>query len=67
MTEGAKHAIRKRGDRNWDMKRMQFQKDRGNVSSENGYVNSQTKAASLQDALDSNNGRESTSRTNNIG
>jgi hypothetical protein len=38
MTEGGKDAIKKTGDHNWDMERMQFQKERGNVSGENDYV-----------------------------
>lgn len=40
MTEGGKDAIKKTGDHNWHMERMQFQKERGNVSGENDYVGS---------------------------
>ena len=34
MTEGGKDVIKKTGDHNWDMERMQFQKEQGNVSSQ---------------------------------
>jgi hypothetical protein len=40
MTEGGKHAIKKTGDHNWDIGRMQFEKELGNVSDEKDYVNS---------------------------
>jgi hypothetical protein len=39
MTEGGKDVIRKTEDHNWDMKRMQFEKERANVSDEKDYVN----------------------------
>ena len=39
MTEGGKDVIRKTEDHNWDMKRVQFEKERANVSDEKDYVN----------------------------
>jgi len=60
MTEGGKDAIKKTGDHNWDMERMQFQKERGNVSGENDYVNLETKAGRVQEEMGSKNGDEST-------
>ena len=63
MIEGGKDAIKKTGDHNWDMERMQFQKERGNVSGENDYANLETKAARVQEAIGSKNGDESTSST----
>ena len=45
---------------------MQFQKERGNVSGENDYVNLETKAGRVQEAIGSKNGDEPTSGTNNI-
>jgi hypothetical protein len=56
MTKGGKDAIRKTGDHNWDMQRMQFQKERGNISGENDHVNLETKAGRLQEAMCSKNG-----------
>jgi hypothetical protein len=44
MTEGGRDAKNKTGDHNWDMERMQFQKERGNVLGENDYVSLETKA-----------------------
>jgi hypothetical protein len=49
------------------MERMQFQKQRGNVSGENDYVNLETKAdSSIREAMGSNSGGESTNNTNKI-
>ena len=42
MTEGGKDVIKKTGDHNWDLERMQSQKGPGNVSGENEYVNLET-------------------------
>jgi hypothetical protein len=53
MTEGGKNAIKKTGDHNWDMERMQFQKEQGNVSSENDYVNRERKTSNVQEAMGS--------------
>ncbi len=48
MTEGGKKALKQTGDHNWDLERMQFEKDKGNVSSEQDYVNKQTKQREIQ-------------------
>ena len=66
MTEGGKDAIKKRGDHNWDMERMQFEKQRGNVSSANDYVNLETKTTSVQDAMGRNSGTIPTTSTDKI-
>jgi hypothetical protein len=66
LTEGGIDAIKKTGDHNWDMERMQFQKERGNVSGENDYVNLETKAARVQEAMGSKKGDEPTTSTNKI-
>jgi hypothetical protein len=55
-TEAGKNAIKKTGDHNLDMERMQFQKERGNVSGENDYVNLETKAGRAQGSMGSENG-----------
>ena len=51
MTEGGKKALKQTGDHNWDLERMQFQKDKGNISNEQDYVNKQTKQRDIQAAL----------------
>jgi hypothetical protein len=51
MTQGGKDAIKKARDHNWDMERMQFQKQRGNILGENDYVNLETKAGSVGEAM----------------
>ncbi len=66
MREGGKDAIKKRGDHNWDMERMQFEKELGNVSSANDYVNLETKTASVQDAIGSNSCSVPTTGTDKI-
>ncbi len=66
MTEGGKDSIKKRGDHNWDMERMQFEKERGNVSSANDYINLGTKTASVQEAMGSNSGSVPTTGTYKI-
>ena len=66
MTEGGKDAIKKRGDHNWDIERMQFEKERGNVSSANDYVNLETKTASVQDAMGKKSGNVPTTGTNKV-
>jgi hypothetical protein len=66
MTEGGKDPIKKRGDHNWDMERMQFEKERGNVSSANDYVNLETKTAGVQEAMGSNSGSVPTTGTDKI-
>ena len=51
MTEEGKDAIKKTGDHNWDMERMQFQKEQGKVSSENDYVNIKSKADNVHETI----------------
>ena len=51
MTGGGKKKIRRTGDHNWDMERMQFEKEKGNVSSSNDYVNMQQKADDVATAM----------------
>jgi hypothetical protein len=58
MTEGGKNAIKKTGDHNWDMERMQFQKEQGNVSSENDYVNRERKTSNVQESMGSKSSDE---------
>lgn len=49
------------------MERMQFEKEQGNVSSANDYVNFETKSASVQDSMGSNGGGDvPTTGTDNI-
>ncbi|MDQ3851275.1 MAG: hypothetical protein M3299_00400 [Thermoproteota archaeon] len=67
MTEGGKDALKKTGDHNWDMERMQFQKDQGNVSGENDYVNLETKTSRVQEAMGSKNGNEPATNANKFG
>jgi hypothetical protein len=45
---------------------MQFQKERGNVSRENDYVNLETKAGRVQEAMGSKCADEPTTSTNKI-
>lgn len=44
MTQGRKSELNKTGDHNWDMERMQNQKEKGNVSAKQNYVNTKAKA-----------------------
>jgi hypothetical protein len=46
---------------------MQFQKDQGNVSGENDYVNLETKTGGVQEAMGSKNGDEPATNANKIG
>jgi hypothetical protein len=55
-TEAGKNAIKKTGHHNLDMERIQFQKERGNVSGENDYVNLETKVGRVQESMGSENG-----------
>lgn len=66
MTEGGKDAIKKRGDHNGDMERMQFQKQQGNVSVEKDYVNLKMKVGSVQEAVEINSGNKPTSNSDKI-
>jgi hypothetical protein len=38
-----KSAIKNPGDHNWDMERMQVEKDKGNILTDRDYVNKETK------------------------
>jgi hypothetical protein len=51
MTEGGKKAIKKTGDPNWDMERMQSEKVQGNISSGSDYVNMNSKIEDVKAAL----------------
>jgi hypothetical protein len=51
MTEGGKNTIKKKGDHNWDMERMQFQKAQGNVSGGTDYINMNSKGNDINGAL----------------
>lgn len=51
MTEGGKKALKQTGDHIWGLERMQFEKDKGNISNEQDYVNKQTKQRDIQAAL----------------
>ena len=51
MTEGGKKAIEKTGDHNWDMERMQSEKDQGNISSGRDYVDMNSKVEDVKVAL----------------
>ena len=51
MTEGGKNTTKKTGDHNWDMERMQFQKEQGNVSSGTDYINRNSKGNDVKEAL----------------
>jgi hypothetical protein len=64
MRERGKKAIKKTGDHNWDMERMQFEKDNGNVSNESDYVNMKTKPDDVQMAMGNNKPEELTNTTN---
>ena len=66
MTEGGKDTVKKRGDHNWDMERMQFEKEQGNVSSANDYVNYETRSASVQDSMGIKSGDVPTTGTDKI-
>ncbi len=45
---------------------MQFEKEQGNVSSANDYVNFETKSATVQDSMGSNSGDVPTTGTDKI-
>ncbi len=66
MTEGGKDTVKKKGDHNWDMERMQFEKEQGNVLSANDYVNFETNSASVQDSMGINSGDVPTTGTDKI-
>jgi hypothetical protein len=66
LTEGGSDAIKKTGDHNRDIERIQFQKERGNVSGENDCVNLETTADRVQEAMGGKNDDESTTSTNKI-
>ncbi|MDQ3968370.1 MAG: hypothetical protein M3275_08260 [Thermoproteota archaeon] len=66
MTEDGKDAIKKTRDHNWEMERMQFQKQRGNILGENDYVNLETKAGSVGEVMGSNSGDKSTTNTKRL-
>lgn len=55
MTEGGKKALKQTRDHNWDLERMQFEKDKGNVSSEQDYVNKHAKQRDIQAAMGKEN------------
>jgi hypothetical protein len=52
MKEGEK-TIKKTGDPNWDIKRMQLQKEQATLSSISAYVNVNSKAEDVKKALGS--------------
>jgi hypothetical protein len=51
MTEGRKKAIKKTDDHNWDMERMQSEKEQGNISSGSDYVDMNSKVEDVKAAL----------------
>ena len=38
-----KSAIKNTGDHNWDMERMQVEKDKGNILTDRDYINKESK------------------------
>ena len=50
-----KSAIKNTGDHNWDMERMQVEKDKGNILTDRDYVNKETKDVNTAMRLQKNN------------
>lgn len=50
-----KSAIKNTGDHNWDMERMQVEKDKGNILTDRDYVNKETKDVDTAMGLQKNN------------
>ena len=50
-----KSAIKNTGDHNWDMERMQVEKDKGNILTDRDYVNKETKDVNTAMGLQKNN------------
>lgn len=44
MVQGSKRTLKHTGEHNLDLEKMQFEKDKGNVSRTQDYVNKETKA-----------------------
>lgn len=50
-----KSAIKNTRDHNWDMERMQVEKDKGNILTDRDYVNKETKDVDTAMGLQKNN------------
>ncbi|HEX6028619.1 MAG TPA: hypothetical protein VFY64_06230 [Nitrososphaeraceae archaeon] len=50
-----KSAIKNTGDHNWDMERMQVEKDKGNILTDRDYVNKEIKDVDTAMGLQKNN------------
>lgn len=52
MTQGGKKSASETGDHNWDLERMQYEKDRGHIpGKEQDYVNKKTKGDRVYSAM----------------
>lgn len=51
MTQGKKNALAKTGDHNLDLERMQYEKDKGNISKEKDYVDKKIKTGDVYSAM----------------
>lgn len=51
MTQGRKKALKQTGDHNWDLEKMQFEKDKGYITREKDYVDKDTKADDVKFAM----------------
>ena len=50
-----KSAIKNTGDHNWDMERMQVEKDKGNILTDKDYINKESKDVNTAMGLQKNN------------
>jgi hypothetical protein len=55
-------AIKNTGDHNWDMERMQVEKDKGNILTDKDYVNKESKDANTAMGLHKNNNNKNNKR-----
>jgi hypothetical protein len=58
-------AIKNTGDHNWDMERMQVEKDKGNILTDKDYVNKESKDANTAMGLHKNNNNKNNNNKNN--
>lgn len=57
-----KSAIKNTGDHNWDMERMQVEKDKGNILTDRDYINKESKDVNTAMGLQKNNNKKNNKR-----
>jgi hypothetical protein len=57
-----KSAIKNTGDHNWDMERMQVEKDKGNILTDRDYINKESKDVNTAMGLQKNNNNKNNKR-----